>query len=662
MLEFFLALKYLRIQKNRLSSGLIAIAATAVIALVVALLLSFFSITRSMERSWLTKITALSAPVRISPTDHYTSSYYYQADSASESSNYLLQTLGQKSRAIRADPTDPDLDDLSSLTHLARHTDEKGQLRHLASELRAIIESKNLSKREFSVTGGGMRLRMLRDAGGQLMQSFISAVPYFYAIDAAEKKLAPLFTEPTARDYDNLLHACLNRVETALTDQPASAPKAARCDIEVRIRELLSSLEIKTIKTGSMPWRLPSSWLREGEVKLWSSSSSPVLYVAAKRDSSEPMTAHITSDSVTADERTYSRSKAPIFLPADTEFQVEIGSVQGDQWHLTFPQLGLSGWAPIEPFHIASAATKETRAGLLTARVENGHLLMPADGPLGTPILLPKTFRDKGILVGDSGYLSYQSLSMSGPGEERLASYVAGFYDPGLSPLASRLIMAPRSHVERIMQNGAGYDFDKTLGNGFLIWPRSIYDAEKCKTEIQGELKTAGLDPFFKVESFTDYEFTRPFLTQFQSDRQLFTLIAALILLVACCNVFSFLVVLVNDKRADIAILSAMGASHQRITRIFTLAAALIGFASTALGTLLAALFLQQLPRLLGWLAFLQNHPAFNPDLFGVSDRQVLDWGALTAVWIGVPVLCTLAGLVAARKAAKLDPTEVLKS
>ena len=57
----------------------------------------------------------------------------------------------------------------------------------------------------------------------------------------------------------------------------------------------------------------------------------------------------------------------------------------------------------------------------------------------------------------------------------------------------------------------------------------------------------------------------------------LYVPIGLVVLLVACCNIISLLILLVNDKKKEIGILQAMGATKKSIALIFGLSGALIG-------------------------------------------------------------------------------------
>lgn len=111
MFEFSVACKYLTPRRRQLSVSIISLISVLVIALVVWLIVVFFSVTDGLEKNWIQKLTALTAPVRMTPTDGYYQSYYYQIDSLSENSNYSLKTIAEKRVASFSDPYNPAVDE-----------------------------------------------------------------------------------------------------------------------------------------------------------------------------------------------------------------------------------------------------------------------------------------------------------------------------------------------------------------------------------------------------------------------------------------------------------------------------------------------------------------------------------------------------------------------
>src|SRR5689334_23272713 len=96
MYELTVALKYLIPRWRQLSVSIISLISIVVIALVVWLIVVFFSVTHGLEKSWTDKMIAVAAPVRITPTEKYYRSYYYLADGISSESQYSLKSIGEK--------------------------------------------------------------------------------------------------------------------------------------------------------------------------------------------------------------------------------------------------------------------------------------------------------------------------------------------------------------------------------------------------------------------------------------------------------------------------------------------------------------------------------------------------------------------------------------
>ncbi|MEL7029207.1 MAG: lipoprotein-releasing ABC transporter permease subunit, partial [Pseudomonadota bacterium] len=81
------------------------------------------------------------------------------------------------------------------------------------------------------------------------------------------------------------------------------------------------------------------------------------------------------------------------------------------------------------------------------------------------------------------------------------------------------------------------------------------------------------------------------FFDALKIERNVMRLILSLIVAVAALNIITGLIMLVKDKRGDIAILRSMGATQGAVMRVFFLSGSLIGVLGTATGVALGALF-----------------------------------------------------------------------
>src|SRR5262249_54541375 len=157
-----------------------------------------------------------------------------------------------------------------------------------------------------------------------------------------------------------------------------------------------------------------------------------------------------------------------------------------------------------------------------------------------------KSFLDNGVMIGDKGYLSYASTTSSAVQEHRLPIFVTGFYDPGILSVGNKCILVPPFVTRAINASSTSFNLDKTQSNGILVWFDDLQQAGEIKREILSALEEQGLDRYWKVTTFREYDFAKDLLEQFQSDKSLFALIGIIILIVACCNIISLLVLLVN--------------------------------------------------------------------------------------------------------------------
>ena len=131
-------------------------------------------------------------------------------------------------------------------------------------------------------------------------------------------------------------------------------------------------------------------------------------------------------------------------------------------------------------------------------------------------------------------------------------------------------------------------------------------------------------------------------------------IILTLIIIVASFNVISMITVTVKDKKRDIAILRAMGASESSISGIFKRQGMIIGITGTLIGNILG----------LAICLILANFKIISlPADVYFMDRIPVKIEVMTFVVITVCslVITYLAGLYPSRQSAKLDPVEALR-
>ena len=151
-------------------------------------------------------------------------------------------------------------------------------------------------------------------------------------------------------------------------------------------------------------------------------------------------------------------------------------------------------------------------------------------------------------------------------------------------------------------------------------------------------------------------------MQELQSQKYLFMLIAVVIILVACSNIISMLIILVNDKKYEIGILRAMGATSVSISVIFGVVGTAIGICGSLLGTLLAITTLANIDLLVSFLSALQGHQMFSSNLYGNKLPSELSYEALLFVLFSTILTSLLAGIVPAVKACLVRPSTTLRA
>ncbi len=135
-----------------------------------------------------------------------------------------------------------------------------------------------------------------------------------------------------------------------------------------------------------------------------------------------------------------------------------------------------------------------------------------------------------------------------------------------------------------------------------------------------------------------------------------------LIVAVAAFNIIATLIMVVADKRADIAILRTLGATPRQIMAIFMVQGSLIGISGTLIGIVLGVLGALNVSELVGWLERVTGQHIFSSDVYFISTLpSELRWEDVAIVAVAALSLSFLATLYPAWRAAQTQPAEALR-
>ena len=701
--ELSVALKYLIPRWRQLSVSIISLVSICVISLVVWLVVVFLSVTEGLEKKWIEELVAVSAPVRMRPTEAYYDSYYYKVDAHSLASNYTAKSIGEKLSAPVADPYNPSIDAQMPPHFPLPETTQIGSVRDLVKEGYDVVHSLSrdfaLRPQEYEVSFGNVRLTLLRDhptllTKGTHSESSLSQVSYIASYDPNNRRLDKLLIPPSAADINNLL--------TSFSIHQQNSPLSLKQTLE----PIFANADIHTLQTGSEGWVLPPAFYPEqayfkgcgikhnGEIvqviipeERSSMAALPSQLLALGAPEVIDGYLHFSDGELSFFVKEGENiSPLPLakhpkllleggvelqatFLPSSLDTANHLDDLAFDATTV-IQGISLAGQTRFKNLEIKEAAanttidhTLPTPPWLYRSSTNGDGTAMsqvPSTSDLGEGVVVPKTFRQNGVAIGDRGTIAYYGGGTTSPKEQQVEVFVAGFYDPGLIPVGNRLLFAGDKLVA--MLRGQPQVNDKLLGNGVNIWVDDITQAEAVKESLTAALDQKGLSPYFTVESFADYEFAKPIVDQLRSDKTLFSLIALIILIVACSNVISMLILLVNDKKKEIGIMQSMGASPKRIAVIFGLCGFLTGLVSCIIGTTAALFTLRHLQSLVDFLSFMQGRDAFQSAFYGNMLPNTISYSVLGTVLLATTIISLLAGIIPAIKAARIRPAQILRS
>jgi lipoprotein-releasing system permease protein len=150
-------------------------------------------------------------------------------------------------------------------------------------------------------------------------------------------------------------------------------------------------------------------------------------------------------------------------------------------------------------------------------------------------------------------------------------------------------------------------------------------------------------------------EFNESAAAGFALLKRVYALVLVMLIGVAAFNLVATLIMVVMEKRKDIAVLIAMGATRRDVRLIFVLKGLIVGAAGTAAGLILGAA---------GCFALARYQFIHIPrEIYGISTLPIdVAPSNFAAVALASMILCLLATVYPARQASREMPVEVFRS
>ena len=145
-------------------------------------------------------------------------------------------------------------------------------------------------------------------------------------------------------------------------------------------------------------------------------------------------------------------------------------------------------------------------------------------------------------------------------------------------------------------------------------------------------------------------------------EKRVMFIILTLIVAVAAFNIVSAQVMVVTDKRADIAILRTLGASPSSVMAIFMIQGALIGFIGTAIGVVGGILLAKNVETVVPAIERTFGIQFLDKSVYYISDLPSdLQSGDVITIALIALVLALIATIYPSWRAARVNPADALR-
>ena len=256
--------------------------------------------------------------------------------------------------------------------------------------------------------------------------------------------------------------------------------------------------------------------------------------------------------------------------------------------------------------------------------VEGQARLGPGEGMIGRELA-----NDLGVRVGDRLNLSTGTSTGSVTDSLRVTALV----DLGVRELNRRTVIVPlRTAQSLVSLPGGATNLDISL--------RNVWTAKILASDLSQRFP-------YKIESWQ--EANAQLVSALNAQSVSTALIRGVVMVVVILGIASVLVVSVVQKRREIGILRAMGATQGQILRVFLLQGAIVGALGSILGVLLAVLLIW------AFTTFVRGSDGLPLFIITLSPSLALRIA-------GIATLCgVLAAVAPARRAAALDPALAIR-
>jgi|TARA_B110000259_G_scaffold66986_2_gene78887 lipoprotein-releasing system permease protein len=225
---------------------------------------------------------------------------------------------------------------------------------------------------------------------------------------------------------------------------------------------------------------------------------------------------------------------------------------------------------------------------------------------------------------------------------------IGGFFDIGMYEYDNNFIFIPWKKAELFFST-------KNIAHGIEIFLKDEKFTSSVSSNIKNKLGNELLVIDWKKRNSA-------FMSALAVEKNVMFIILSLIILVAAFNIISSMIMLVQTKKSDIALMRTMGASKYVIIRIFVLTGSIIGLLGTFAGTILGVVISSNIEAIRNFLTTILGSELFSAEIYFLSKLPSDIYINEVIMVICVSIFLTLfASVFPAWKASRISPAEALR-
>ncbi len=255
-----------------------------------------------------------------------------------------------------------------------------------------------------------------------------------------------------------------------------------------------------------------------------------------------------------------------------------------------------------------------------------------------------------GVILGDKVTLLTPQLSANILGmQPRFKRFtVTGIFDAGVSEYDNNLAFIDLRQAQLLYAM-------KTKVSGIRLKVDDLFNAKKITEEVLNGLNS---DQYYGVDWMQQ---KANFIKALNLEKQMIGIVLFLIIAVAAFNVVSMMVMVVADKKADIAILRTIGMTPNRIVKLFFYQGITIGITGIVIGTILGVTLALNIESVISAVEAILGFKFFPQDVFYINRfPSEVHLNDVITVAISAFFLVVIASIYPAKRAGKLQISEVL--